>query len=74
MAEYRAVFKCRLCGGLYSSAGTKNKELAIRETTYLCLGIPCKEPCAPGMTEVHTCEDGSFGIADFLGWKWQEKE
>lgn len=68
MAEYHAIYKCRLCGEHYDSAGTTNRELAIRESTLLCLGVKGNEPQAPQMTEVHLCKNGSIGIADFKGW------
>ena len=68
MAEYHAIYKCRLCGKHYDSAATGNRKLAIYETSLLCLGIKSNQPQAPQMTETHLCENGNIGIADFKGW------
>lgn len=72
MAEYHAIYKCRLCGKHYDSAATSSRELAIKETTLLCCGIESKQPQAPQITEVHLCKNGNIGIADFKGWLKKE--
>lgn len=72
MAEYHAIFKCRLCGKNYDSAGTTSRDVAIRETMLLCTGGKSYEPQAPQMTEAHFCKNGNIGIADFQGWLKKE--
>jgi hypothetical protein len=66
--EYHAIYKCRLCGEHYDSAGTTDRELVMKETMLLCLGIKSEEIQAPQMMEAHLCKNGSVGIADFKGW------
>ena len=68
MAEYHAIYKCRLCREHYDSAVTSTRELVIKETTLLCLALKGTEAQAPQMTEVHFCKNGNIGIADFKGW------
>lgn len=68
--EYRSIFKCRLCGKQYESGGMcNNLDLVVNETIRRCIGIACKEPQTPSMTEVHLCGNGNIGIADFQGWE-----
>jgi hypothetical protein len=33
--EYKAIYKCRLCGERYASGATRNKELALRTAVEL---------------------------------------
>lgn len=72
MAEYHAIYKCRLCGEHYDSAVTNNRELVIRETVLLCHGVKNYEPQNPQMTEIHLCKNGNIGIADFKGYLKKE--
>ncbi len=67
--EYRTIFKCRLCGESYEGGCTGSEKVALQSVTFACLGLPAPEPQAPGMTEVHCCKNGSFGVADFRGLK-----
>ena len=30
------------------------------------------DPLSPRMNEVHYCNDGSIGVADFIGWELQK--
>ncbi len=67
--EYRTIFKCRLCGEIYEGGCTGSKNIALQTVTLACLGLPAPEPQAPTMTEVHSCQDESFGMADFQGFR-----
>lgn len=66
MAEYQAIYKCRLCG-LELGAQRTGKDFAMRETALLACGFydKCKSP----NHTIHFCDDGSVGIADFQGFK-----
>lgn len=67
--EYRAVFKCRLCGETYESGcATGNKIVALLSATGACVGKQI-QPQGPILTEVHSCKNGDFGIADFQGFR-----
>lgn len=70
--EYKAVYKCRLCGEVFAVTGTADKKTAQECTWALCLGIIHTDPLAPTMTDVHNCggdHAGSLGLADFQGWE-----
>lgn len=77
MKGYYMTFRCRLCGKTFTNGGTGDKETAWTTTanaTFAASGIgPLKElENQPLVHETHCCEDGSFGVADFLGMKWAE--
>lgn len=76
---YYMTFRCRLCGKTFTNGGTGDEETARRAMTNATLAASGIEPLTklenqPLMHEMHCCEDGSFGIADFLGMKWAEDD
>ncbi len=71
--EYRTVFKCRLCGECYESGCTGSEAVALQSAIRACLGLPSQSQ-APTMTEVHSCRDGSLGVADFQGFRKVEEK
>lgn len=71
-----AVYKCRLCDEIYSTAETGEK-MATRCMEMLHVGLLNPEPMAPTMTMTHRCggdHAGSLGVADFLGWQAEGDE
>lgn len=70
--EYKAVYKCRLCGERYYNgqcAGTEIAEMVLLEMN---VGIRGVIQNAPQKTDTHHCGGkytGSLGLADFQGWK-----
>ena len=74
--EYKAVYKCRLCGAVYENGATTGTDMARLTITELTCGLVCTLPMAPRMTETHDCAGGytgSMGVADFQGWKAKEE-
>ena len=70
--EYKAVYKCRLCGETYISWATGDKKVAEACMVELTMGIKGTVPLTPTLTETHDCggeHDGSLGLADFQGWE-----
>lgn len=73
MGRLDATYKCRLCGKEYvkCSTGTDRSSLQLAvDIVYRATAI--KEPkdgMEPALWELHWCEDGSLGVADFLGFK-----
>ena len=67
MIEYRAVFKCRICGELFMGVVTGSRKTAERATLNASLGVS-SIPMTPHMYDIHYCEDGGIGIADFHGF------
>lgn len=72
MAEYQAIYKCRLCGEEYVGCGTGSENIALAS---IC-GLTSKEyfyPKGSGIgvhrVDCHNCKDGSFGLADFMGFR-----
>ena len=72
--EYKTIFKCRLCGECYEGGCTGSENIAFSAAISVCLGVPSKDPQAPCMTEVHSCKDGSIGVADFQRFQKVEKK
>ncbi len=70
---YIAKYKCRLCGKEYESVIT-GEVLARRCMYQTVYGIKSGEPLCPTIYEMHHCDNGSFGISDFLGFKKEIKE
>ena len=76
MSEYRAIYKCRLCGGEFEGmifeendnspfyamvnflAGNDSFEMGYREPPNIIY-----------KSEQHNCKDGSYGFADFIGFR-----
>lgn len=71
MAEHKAIYKCRLCGKTFEDC-TAGEELAQMMTLALATVGTTKYVKCNGdlhMHSIHYCEDGSFGLADFQGFK-----
>lgn len=66
MAEYRATYKCRLCGGTFTDAIT-GKYIAKTETLMIACGSSGEYGTQRKM--IHNCNDGNIGLADFLGFQ-----
>lgn len=60
--KYKALYKCRVCGHTYSSYGTDDENLAFNFAVDALNGNPIVK-----INEIHRCEDGGIGIADFCG-------
>lgn len=69
--EYRALFKCRLCGETYKDAMTTGKRIA--ESATILASIGKSEVNGPSLYGVHCCKNGGFGISDFLGFDVKEE-
>lgn len=70
---YQAIYKCRLCGEKFSDceagefiAKTAAESLTVADSTIAIAG------CAMYIRTIHKCQDGSFGLADFQGFKKAE--
>ena len=75
MTEYRAIYKCRLCGGKFVSASTSSSDVAIENMLNVTVGYEIKEWIGNPATEttMHSCKDGSMGLEDFLGFRKVEE-
>lgn len=73
LTKFVNIYKCRLCGETYIPSGTNSKIVAWKGTLHEIMrasGIdtPCSMPeVTPSMFEMHSCKDGSYGVADFQG-------
>ena len=73
MTEYRAIYKCRLCGEEFEKEKVDYKRAVA---AVLCLGMFGNESFDDPTTDIsvyraidHNCEDGSMGLAEFLGFR-----
>lgn len=69
---YRAIYKCRACGKEHGNMVTGNEKLAMNDTMATVYGWKCDGPIHPTMNDIHLCNDGSFGVSDFIGFKKEE--
>lgn len=70
MDEYRAVYKCRLCGEEYTGTRTMDVIIALQSTAALCneeYFYPKGSGIGVHRYDCHYCKDGSYGLADFQG-------
>lgn len=68
----RALYKCRMCGEVFTDGNSCSAKRARTCMVYLHAGVVGIEPAAPAMTTTHTCggsRAGSLGLADFQGWE-----
>lgn len=76
-AEYKAIYKCRLCGMVYANGLTTGEEMAYRCTCNVAAGIVGVYAQEPLKLTPHLCEGdytGSVGLADFQGWRKEGQE
>lgn len=71
MIEYKAIYKCRMCGEEFISAATGSVDVAIKNMVKVTTGCEIKQfiGCPVNATSMHSCSDGSLGLADFLGFR-----
>lgn len=61
-------FKCRRCGAIEKNPWCCD-EMALTAIIYAVHGIPNKQPQAPEMYGIHTCNDGlGIGVSDLIGF------
>lgn len=65
---YKAFFKCRLCGEIFSTVTTGNRIMATKIVNCVCTNTDSDIALAPDSKEAHMCKDGGIGMADFLGF------
>ena len=64
----KGFYKCRLCDKKFYTCATDSKT-ASDIMIDICIYGKSKVIRAPGMICMHSCDDGSLGIADFIGFK-----
>ena len=71
MTEYRAIYKCRLCGEEFVSAVTGSADIAIKNMVLMTAECDMKQKIFNPVTKLsmHSCKDGSMGLSDFLGFR-----
>lgn len=71
MSEYRAIYKCRLCGKEFVHCKTK-EYTAMSLTVALTVNDTTDHVRYDDILHrhlLHNCADGSFGYADFYGFR-----
>lgn len=72
MTEYRAIYKCRLCGEEFSDSLMDEKEVdkcskVFWEGKYRYRSVSRRNDIPK--EKFHFCKDDSIGLADFLGFR-----
>lgn len=70
MGEYRAIYKCRLCGEVFEAHELKD----IFESQTYCSSMCCQHSGGNFPYEFHICNNEDVGFADFVGCKKVEDE
>ena len=76
MSEYRAIYKCRLCGEEFENGRIENENIVDSCVMAISiLGDTQKVRTSMSLHEhyVHYCKNGSMGMADFLGFRKVEE-
>lgn len=71
MTEYRAIYKCRLCGEEFED-GKIGEDIARMGVSVLTVKEHFKpKGCAIGIHRhnVHHCSDGSYGFSNLVGFR-----
>lgn len=70
-AEYKAIYKCRLCGEKFEDCTTGEDIAQAINLALAVLGHTQHVKIQRNMHRhaPHYCKDGSFGFADFQGFK-----
>ena len=78
MKRLDAMYKCRLCGKEYvecSTGGEKGNQQFVMGIMYRAVSQKKPEELMhPTLYECHFCGGGNYGVADFLGFKLNDKE
>lgn len=73
-ADLHAIYKCRLCLQQFSILAPTDTETACHHVMELAVsGKPDNVYSFPFLLALHMCDDGSVGLADFIGWR-KEKD
>lgn len=76
MGTYNAIYKCRLCGEEFES-GKTGEDIAAAATILMASVGNTKKLTKTGAINkkcCHFCENGSYGIADFMGFRKDDEE
>ncbi len=73
MAKYKALFKCRLCGKTFINSETSNEIVALNAAIKAIFG-KMSEPLVPTLYDIHICDNGGIGIADFIGFRKDDEK
>lgn len=74
--EYKAIYKCRLCGEEFEDCTTGEDIVQAVNVALSVVGHTNHVKFARNIYKntTHYCEDGSLGFADFQGFKKIEKD
>lgn len=72
---YKGYFHCRLCESTYFNVVTGSEKTVMNCMLQITDSIIKPDPpevMCPSLIDFHFCEDGSRGIADFIGFRKEE--
>ena len=69
----RAIYKCRMCGEKYVRAYVPKGQL-ISTFLFITSGFERPDPQTPEILDMHGCNDGNYGLADFQGFEIEETD
>ena len=79
MTYYHQIYRCRKCGKEHCPITVHSEAAALLEAQnfYNRANGELKwdhddMPLAPRLYTLHTCENGDFGVCDFIGWTKEE--
>ena len=75
MTLFRGIYKCRLCGECFETITTGREDIALESVSGVAYDgkwYPEVGGIGVYLRNFHHCKDGSWGIADFQGFKKEE--
>lgn len=73
MKAFYGKFKCRLCGKQFISMEADSRNTAVKAAVEAVTGSITMTQ-APAVVDIHNCEGGNIGIADFIGFTQERGE
>ncbi len=67
MKAFYGKFKCRLCGKTFIAMEAGGRATAVKTAVEAVMGQSTM-PQSPAVVDIHNCEGGNIGIADFIGF------
>lgn len=64
---YLGMYKCRLCGEKYKRCSVPNSKMVTEH--FIGLVTPLKAVQQIDLIDMHGCDGGNYGLADFQGFE-----
>ena len=70
----RAIYACRMCKKRYVGVEGNNKDQMLKGIAELAISGCSRIAQFPTLIDGHICDNGSIGIADFIGFASERRK